>query len=58
MSGNQRRKIRPTCLQKGGTGKISVPPTQVGQIFGWDLGIRGRLLDSDWPGQGRDNGDR
>ncbi len=34
-SGNQRRKIRPTCLQKGGTGKISVPPTQVGQSFGW-----------------------
>ena len=35
MSGNRRWKIRPTCLQKGGTGKIPVPPTQVGQVFGW-----------------------
>jgi hypothetical protein len=35
MSGNRRRKICPTCLQKRGTGKISVPPTQVGQVFGW-----------------------
>jgi hypothetical protein len=29
--------FRPTCLEKGGTGKFSVPPTQVGQIqvLGW-----------------------
>jgi hypothetical protein len=32
LSGNGRRKIRPSCLEKG-DGKISVPPTQVGQIF-------------------------